>query len=83
MNWGSLSFPMLLFVVALVSGCRSPSYETFRPAMSVAPPAISYQEQPAESLIAPRPACGAGCRSCSGGSAPSWSEAGLLSPAAG
>lgn len=84
MNWGSLSFATLTVVLALVSGCRTTSYETFRPAMPIAPPAFTYQDEgPAQSLSGPRPSCGAGCRSCPGGSAPVWSEPGLLTPAAG
>ena len=68
MNWGSLSFTTLSVALALVSGCRSTSYETFRPVTSFAPPAISYQDAgPTESLSSPKPACGAGCRSCPGG----------------
>ena len=84
MKWRSLLFTTLTVVPALMSGCRSASHETFRPAMPIAPPAITYQEVgPAQFRGAPSPSCGPGCRSCPGGSGPSWSEPGVFTPAAG
>lgn len=84
MNWRFLLFSVLTVVPALLSGCRSTSYETLQPAMSIAPPTITYQDEgPAPSLSAPSPSCGPGCRSCPGSSASSWSEPGRFTPAAG
>lgn len=84
MTWRSLSFAALTVVLVLTAGCRSTSYETLQPAMSIAPPIITYKEEsPAPSLGAPSPSCGPGCRSCPGSSASSWSEPGRFTPAAG
>jgi hypothetical protein len=84
MNWGSLTYTTLTVVLSLVSGCRSPSSGSFQPATPVAPPAVSYQdERPAETFAAPKSSCGPGCRSCPGGSSPSWSVPELFAPVAG
>ncbi len=84
MKWGLLLFPVLTVVLLSMVGCRSTSYETYQPAMSIAPPTITYRaESPAPSLSSPSPSCGPGCRSCPGGSASSWSEPGRFTPASG
>jgi hypothetical protein len=58
MNWTSLTYTTLTVVLSIMSGCRSPSSGAFQPAMSIAPPAVSYQgERPVETLNAP-PAVG-------------------------